>query len=104
MAAATQTAAREGRSLTAILGAFLPAAAVCSVFVVVGVVHVTSRVLVVRAGYELSKLDEQRRSLEQEHSKLALERATLRSPARLERIGREQFDMAPAGPGRVLYP
>ena len=48
----------RGASLVAILFELFPAALLCALFVAVGVVHVTSRVLVVNVGYRLSKLEQ----------------------------------------------
>jgi cell division protein FtsL len=86
----------------AVLGHLLPAALFFLLFAAVGIVHVTSRVLVVDAGYKLSRLQQQSRDLTQANDKLKLELATLRSPLRLERLAREQLGMAPPSAAAVL--
>jgi len=73
----------------------LPAALAIALLAAVGVVHVTSRVLVVKVGYELSRLDQESNLLQRENDQLKLELATLKSPARLEGIARTQLGMAP---------
>ena len=76
--------ARRGVSLGVIVFELLPAALLVALFAAVGIVHVTGRVLVVKVGYQLSKLDAERESLTREHDRLALELATEKAPARLE--------------------
>ena len=48
---------RGGLPLSVILGEILPAALAVMLLATVGIIHVTSRVLVVAQGYELSRLD-----------------------------------------------
>ena len=76
----------------------------CSLFALfagVGIIHVTSRVLVVDMGYRLSKAEAEERALIRENDRLKLELATLKNPARLEKLAREQLGMAmPSGPRR----
>ncbi len=70
-----------------------------------GILHVTSRVLVVDMGYRLSKAESESRSLTRENDRLKLELATLKAPARLERLAREQLGMAmPMGSSVVSLP
>ncbi|MFZ5471937.1 MAG: cell division protein FtsL [Myxococcota bacterium] len=80
----------------------LPAALLCGLFAAVGVVHVTSRALVVRSGYELSRLEGERRVLLRDHDRLQLELATLKSPSRLEKLAREKLGMGPPAAGAVI--
>lgn len=88
--------------LTAVLIQLLPAALLTALFAAVGVLHVTSRVMVVDAGYTLSSLEAEHRQLTLEHDRLGLELATLSAPAKLERIAREQLDMAPPPASAVI--
>ena len=80
----------------------LPVASLCLLFAVVGVVHVTSRVLVVHAGYRMSQLEGESRKLSREHDQLRLERATLLSPGRLEKIAQERLGMVAPPAGSVI--
>jgi cell division protein FtsL len=89
-------------TVAGILWQLLPAAALTFLFAAVGVLHVTSRVLVVDAGYRLSRLEQEHRALTLTNDRLKLELATLRSPARLERLSREQLSMAPPAAGAVI--
>lgn len=92
----------RGASLVAILFELLPWALLCGLFVAVGIMHVTSRVLVVNLGYKLSNEEQASRNLTREHDRLKLELATLKSPSKLEREAREQLKMVPAPAGTVL--
>ncbi len=94
--------ARRTVSIGRILAQLLPAALLVLLFVTVGVVHVTSRVLVVHAGYRMSQLEVESRMLAREHDQLKLERATLLSPARLERIAQEKLGLVPPPAGSVI--
>jgi cell division protein FtsL len=85
-----------------ILVQLLPVALLCLLFAAVGVVHVTSRVLVVHAGYRMSQLEGESRKLSREHDQLRLERATLLSPGRLERIAQEKLGLVPPPAGSVI--
>jgi len=89
-------------ALRAVLGQLLPAVLLSLLFATVGVIHVTSRLLVVHAGYRLSALENDGRSLVRENDRLKLELATLRSPARLERIAREKLALGPPPAGSVI--
>jgi cell division protein FtsL len=93
---------KSRQTLVGVLKQLLPFAALALLFAAVGVMHVTSRVMVVDAGYRLSKLEGDGRQLAVENQQLKLELATLKSPARLEKIAREQLNMAPPPPGGVI--
>jgi cell division protein FtsL len=93
MSVVVEGRSRGGLSLSVILLEILPAALVVLLLATVGVVHVTSRVMVVRMGYELSKLDQQGTDLERENSGLKLELATLKSPSRLEAMARAKLGL-----------
>ena len=92
------------RTLGAMLRTLLPAAALALTFVAAGVVHVTSRVMVVSAGYRLSQLESSSRLLAVDNARLRLELATLKNPARLERFARGKLGMGPPAPFSVLSP
>ena len=81
----------------------LPAALAIALLAAVGVVHVTSRVLVVKVGYELSKLDQESTALQRDNDRLKLELATLRSPARPENIARTELGMAPPAASAIIH-
>lgn len=89
-------------ALRAVLAQLLPAVLLSLLFAAVGVIHVTSRLLVVHAGYRLSELENDGRSLVRENDRLKLELATLRSPARLEPIAREKLGLVPPPAGSVI--
>lgn len=89
-------------SIFSVLAHLLPAFLICAAFAAVGVIHVSSRVWVVRTGYRLSELQTEQRTLTRENDRLKLELATLKSPARLERLARVELQMAPPPPGAVV--
>ena len=94
---------RKGVSLGVIFFELLPAALLVVLFATVGIVHVTSRVLVVKVGYQLSALDQASAELTREHDRLKLELATLRSPGHLESIARQKLQMGPPAPSAILH-
>jgi cell division protein FtsL len=81
-------------SVFSVWWSLLPAFLVGGAFASVGIVHVSSRVLVVRTGYQLSELEAEHRAQLRENDRLKLELATLKSPARLEKLAVE-LGMAP---------
>ena len=89
----SQVSSRNSVSVGRVLLHLLPAVLLCALFVAVGILHVTSRVLVVDMGYRLSKAESESRSLTRENDRLKLELATLKAPARLEKLAREQLGM-----------
>lgn len=95
---------RRGVSFGVIFLELLPAVLCCALFAAVGVLHVASRVMVVRTGYRLSQLEQEARVLAREQDRLKLELATLRSPAHLEKAAREKLGMAPPAVGAVITP
>jgi cell division protein FtsL len=103
MSVGTAVQSRSTFSLWDILVELLPAVLAVALVVAAAIVHVTSRVQVVRLGYRLSTLDAQRAQLEHENAGLKLELATLRAPARLEAAARDQFSLAPPKAGTVLH-
>jgi cell division protein FtsL len=93
---------RAGASLAAVVLELLPAALVVLLLATVGIVHVTSRVLVVKLGYELSVLDAKATELERQNASLSVELATLKAPARLEALGKA-FGLSAPQSSAVLH-
>jgi cell division protein FtsL len=88
----------SGASVGGVLLHLLPAVLLFALFAGVGILHVTSRVLVVDMGYRLSRAETEERSLTRENDRLKLELATLKNPARLEKLAREKLGMSmPSG-------
>ena len=94
----------RGPSLWGVLCQLGAPALLFGLFAGVGVFHVTARLMVVDSAYSLSHLEQEERRLAQENDKLEVELATLKSPARLERLAKEQLGLAPPPPGAVLSP
>jgi cell division protein FtsL len=92
---------RSSASVGRVLVSLAPIALFFLLFAGVGIVHVTSRVLVVDAGYRLSQLQSERARLEAQHRALTLERHTLRNHQRLSRLA-EQMGMARPAPTAIL--
>jgi cell division protein FtsL len=84
---------KGGVSLSVILLEILPAALAVLLLAAVGVLHVTSRVMVVKLGYEVSRLDARSVELQRENDALKVELATLSAPARLAPKARQQLGM-----------
>lgn len=84
---------KGGVSLSVIILEILPAALAVLLLATVGVVHVTSRVMVVKLGYELSKLDQQSVELQRENDALKVELATLTSASKLAPLAKAQLQM-----------
>jgi cell division protein FtsL len=89
----TQVSSRNAVTVGRVLMHLLPAVLLFALFAAVGILHVTSRVLVVDMGYRLSKAQSEGNTLTRENDRLKLELATLKAPARLERLAREQLGM-----------
>jgi cell division protein FtsL len=101
----SQVSSRNSVSVGRVLMHLLPAVLLSALFVAVGILHVTSRVLVVDMGYRLSKAESESRALTRENDRLKLELATLKAPARLERLAREQLGMSmPTGSAVIALP
>ncbi|MBX7096216.1 MAG: cell division protein FtsL [Myxococcaceae bacterium] len=94
---------KRGVSFSVILLELLPAALLVMLFAGVGIVHVTSRVLVVKVGYELSRLDQENATLERDRDRLKLELATMKSPARLESLARAELGLDAPKPGAIVH-
>lgn len=101
----TQVSSRNAVTVGRVLMHLLPAVLLFALFAAVGILHVTSRVLVVDMGYRLSKAQSEGNALTRENDRLKLELATLKAPARLEKLAREQLGMMmPAGSAVVSLP
>ena len=91
------------RAMTAGQGRVILASALVAVlFAAVGIFHAASHVSVVRAGYDLDKVQAQVRALQRENEHLKLERATLRSAPRLEAIARARLGLVPPAAGQIV--
>ncbi len=94
-----------GVSVGQVLMQLLPAVLLFALFAGVGILHVASRVLVVDMGYQLSRAEAEARTLTRENDRLKLELATLKNPARLEKLAREKLGMSmPSGPLVIALP
>lgn len=101
----TSNSRASGVSVGSVLFHLLPAVFLFALFAGVGILHVTSRVLVVDMGYRLSKAETEERALTRENDRLKLELATLKNPARLEKLAKEKLGMAmPSGPLVIALP
>ncbi len=101
----THVSSRNSVTVGRVLMHLLPAVLLFALFAAVGILHVTSRVLVVDMGYRLSKAQSEGNALTRENDRLKLELATLKAPARLERLAHEQLGMMmPAGSAVVSLP
>jgi cell division protein FtsL len=93
---------RDRPTAMSVLWQLLPGALLAALFAAVGIVHVTSRVLVVDAGYRLSHEQSENQRLTLINDRLKLELATLKSPARLERIAKEHLQMGPPAANALI--
>jgi len=101
----TSRGSGSGVSVGRVLMHLLPAVFLFALFAGVGILHVTSRVMVVDMGYRLSQSEAEERSLTRENDRLKLELATLKNPARLEKLSREKLGMSmPSGPLVIALP
>ena len=94
--------AKSGLGITTLIRGVLPAVLFFAALAGLGILHVTGRVLVVDAGYRLSRLEAEGRELQREHQRLQLERATLTNPQRLEALARTQLSMSAPASGTIL--
>ena len=93
MSVVLEARSRGGLSLSVILFEIFPAALAVLLLATVGVMHVTSRVMVVKLGYELSRLDQRSVELQRENDALKVELATLTSPSKLAPLAKEKLQM-----------
>lgn len=75
---------------------------VAALFGAVGLFHAATHVSVVKAGYDLNKVEREYREALREHEHLKMERATLRSAARLESIAKSRLGLLPPAAGQVV--
>ena len=91
------------RAMAAGQGRLVFAAALATaLFAAVGVFHAATHVSVVRAGYDLGKVEAQVRALQRENEHLKMERATLRSAPRLEAIARARLGLVSPNAGQIV--
>lgn len=64
--------------------------------------YVWSRVLVINLGYDLSEAMDTHWKVVQDNKKLQIEIALLKSPARIERIARDELGMEKPLPGQII--
>jgi cell division protein FtsL len=69
--------------------------------VVVALLHVWTRLEVIRIGYELSQQSRLHQALVQHNQRLRLELATRKDPATVEKIARERLQMVPPDPSGI---
>jgi cell division protein FtsL len=69
--------------------------------VVVALLHVWTRLEVIRIGYALSQQSRLHQALVQHNQRLRLELATRKDPAIVERIARERLQMVPPDPSGI---
>ena len=93
---------RYEATLGGTLWEILPFVLLWGAMVLLGVVYVSSHVMAVKRGYELSTLEQQNQRLESEHALLKLELTTLKSPMRLEKLAKDQGGMGAPLPGSVI--
>ena len=77
-------------------------ALVAALFCAVGLFHTSSRIAVVKSGYELGQIEQRYRELVRENEHLTMERATLRAAPRLESIARSRLNMAPPAASQIF--
>ena len=73
---------------------------VAALVMTLAVVRITRRHQVIELGYDLSRTAEALRSARELNRRLALERATLTAPARIEALA-SQLGMVPAAPDQL---
>ncbi len=69
--------------------------------VVVALLHVWTRLEIIRIGYALSAQSRLHQALVQHNQRLRLELATRKDPATIERIARERLQMVPPDPSAI---
>ncbi len=72
-----------------------------AVLVAAALLHVWTRLEVIRIGYALSEQTKLHRALREHEQRLRLELATQKDPAAIERVAREQLHMAPPDPSSI---
>lgn len=69
--------------------------------ITVALLHVWTRLEVIRIGYALSEQTKLHRALREHEQRFRLELATRKDPAAIERVAREQLHMAPPDPSAI---
>lgn len=72
-----------------------------AVLAAVALLHVWTRLEIIRTGYALSQQTRLHQALTQHNQRLRLELATRKDPATVERIARERLQMVPPDPGAI---
>lgn len=78
--------------------------AATSAFMFIGVlfIYLWCRLVVVNTGYEISKANSARDGLIEENRRLRIELVALKSPERIERIAREELNLARPQAGQTV--
>ena len=76
--------------------------AMCFLVVTFLVLFVWSRLEVINLGYRISQVDKTQKELLRVNRELKLEVASLKSPSRLEKIGRENLNLFPPDPKQIV--
>ena len=66
------------------------------------VLFVWSRLEVINLGYRISQVDKTQKELLRVNRELKLETSSLKSPSRLEKIGRENLNLFPPEPKQIV--
>jgi cell division protein FtsL len=66
------------------------------------VLYVWSRLEVINLGYRISHVDKTQKELLRVNRELKLEIASLKSPSRLEKIGKENLNLFPPDPRQIV--
>jgi cell division protein FtsL len=69
--------------------------------VIVALLHVWTRLEIVRIGYALSEQTKIHQALREHEQRLRLELASRKDPAAIERVARERLHMAPPDPSAI---
>jgi len=80
----------------------LPLFTFIAVVLAVSLFFVWSRIQVVNLGYNISSLEGRLRGMEQDIQRLRLEAASLRNPARIERMARSELGLDLPGADQVV--
>jgi cell division protein FtsL len=80
----------------------LPAVLVFGALASAGLFHTWQRVEAIRLAYRVGEVTAEHRTLLRHNEHLRLEVATLKAPARIERLAREDLGMAPPRPSQVV--
>jgi cell division protein FtsL len=105
LAASATRIERAGRLAIKLGGSFTPlmtAIVLATPVVAAAVFHVWTKVATVRLGYELSEAAQMHRNLLEQNRGLRVEVASLKSPERLETLGKKKYGLHPPLPGQIV--